>query len=196
MYNNHPEQNLIAVDVDGVVADLHTSWLGRYNNDYNDNLTPKDIIAWAIVDFVKPECGDKILSYLEMPDLYDDTQVISGAYKGLQHLKERGYEVVFVTACNAVSYGAKIKWLKRNNFIKDEDQVIATNQKHLINAAVLVDDRIENCARFPRDAVLFKQPWNIEAPSNYFIKMNNWSEVNRIYRRIRFGDQCFTSLGV
>jgi len=70
------------------------------------------------------------------------------------------------------------------------------SKAHQVNAAVLIDDRIENCAKFPRDSVLFKQPWNVEAPSNYFIKMNGWSEINRIYRRIRFGDQCFTSLGV
>ena len=50
----------ILVDVDGVCADLHMTWLHRYNTDYDDHLIHSDITRWAIHEFVKPECGTKI----------------------------------------------------------------------------------------------------------------------------------------
>ena len=58
---------ILAFDIDGVLADLHTAWLDEYNKDFDDNLTISYITQWEMDKFVKPECGKKIFNYLKRP---------------------------------------------------------------------------------------------------------------------------------
>jgi len=59
------------IDIDGVIADLHTVWLNIYNTEWNDILTPDQITNWNTSQFVKPECGIKIYEIIERPEIYD-----------------------------------------------------------------------------------------------------------------------------
>ena len=103
----------ILVDVDGVCADLHSSWLRRYNEDYNDHLIAADITRWQIHEFAKPECGTKIYEYLSDPALYEDTMEIWGALDGINKLRSLGHEVVFVTSG---FIPGKVEWLCKRGF--------------------------------------------------------------------------------
>jgi 5'(3')-deoxyribonucleotidase len=148
----------LLIDIDGVLADIHTPWLGAYNADYDDHLTLADITKWEMHEIVKPECGMKIYKYLENPQLYKRTLQIPGAFDGVNELRRLG-DVVFVTAGFFVE---KIEWLFENSFIAGDwrfsKDVIMCQDKSMIQGDWLIDDCPANIRG--RQGLLFDQPWN------------------------------------
>jgi len=183
----------ILVDVDGVVADLHKAWLQRYNSDYHDNLTSKEITRWAIHEFVKPQCGRKIYAYLMDPTLYDDVPVMRGAKKGVEQLRSDGHQVIFVSSG---FFPAKVKWLADNglaiNFPYNDGRwdtladVVLTGDKSLVKGDVLIDDYPRNL-NGQKKTLLYDSPWNQD--ETRFDRVYNWSDI---YRRIA----TFSRIGV
>lgn len=168
----------ILVDVDGVVADLHSEWLRLYNEDYADNLKPSQITEWDTTKFVKPECGNKIFDYLHNPNLYDSVKPIDGALSSIQWLRQHGYDVRYVTSG---VQPAKILWLGEHGFLREDHRflhssdVVIANDKSLIKGDIMVDDHIKNLESFDRTRILFAQPWN-ENSQSYF-RADGWPDV-------------------
>lgn len=169
---------IIAVDVDGVVADLDKAWLERYNRDYQDNVQPSDLKRWAIHEFVKAECGKKIYDYLDDRSLYDDVLPVPGALEGVNELRTRGHRVIFVTSSPSKSGGRKREWLVEHGFLQHrhiELDYFECSDKTLIKADMLIDDGFHNVAGFPRFAVLFNRPWNRE--NAWSDRLDGWGEI-------------------
>lgn len=174
---------IILVDVDGVVADLHKAWLGRYNADYNDTLTPQQITRWAIHEFTKPECGRKIYEYLLDPTLYDDVPVMEGAQEGVQKIRSLGHKVVFVSSG---FFPAKVEWLAKNGLAIDfpyKDgrwdtlaDVVLTGDKSLVVGDILIDDYPRNL-NGRKATLLYDSPWNQE--EDKFRRVYNWGDIYR-----------------
>jgi 5'(3')-deoxyribonucleotidase len=168
---------IIALDVDGVVADLLTNWLRWYNRDYNDDLKYTEIVRWETWEFTKPECGTKILEYLKNPRLYDDVLPMPGALDAIAKLRMNGYRVIYATVTPIETTGVKYAWLERYNLIEHMKDYIEVTDKGLIRASVLVDDRAENLGHFIGAKILFDQPWNRQGVSNKTHYAHGWQEV-------------------
>lgn len=173
---------IIAVDVDGVCADLHYEWLRRYNAEYNDTLTINGIHQWEMTLAVKPECGKSIYKYLSQPDLYENVPLIPGAIEGVRALREKGYRVVFVTSCTKGMTDQKWGWLERHGFLEagsrgNADLVVA-HDKSLINANLLIDDYDGNFTGWNGYGILFSAPYNVsfETPAN-IVRAEHWGEA-------------------
>ena len=123
----------IAVDVDGTVADLHTVWLARYNQDYNDNLQSNEIIAWNIHEFTKPECGKRMYEYIEYPSIYDDVLPINGSLEVINELKakRKDLRIIYVTNSTLGTAGRKYTWLKHYGFLDKLDDYVEAKDKAL-----------------------------------------------------------------
>lgn len=152
-------QKIIAVDVDGVVANIHSPWLERYNRDYDDNLTAKDIKSWGISEYVKVACGEEIYSYLSDPTLYDDVTPVLDALYGVNLLRKMDYRVVFVTDAS-VHPGQKMRWLQDWGFLSDVKDYYEARDKSLIASDYLIDDRIFNVQNAHGRGIIFAQEWN------------------------------------
>jgi len=152
----------IAFDIDGVLADVHTPWLKKYNEDYNDDLDIYDIKQWEISKIVKKECGDKILGYLNA-SIYEETPPIDGALEAVNIAREFG-RVIFATQVNFDNCtglaGVKYTWLKKHGFDPGYKNYIECNDKGLIRAAMLIDDYEKNLYAFDGIRVIVTQPWN------------------------------------
>jgi 5'(3')-deoxyribonucleotidase len=170
----------IGCDVDGVVADLHTPWLFRYNRDYNDDIKASDITGWGVHEFVKPKCGKRIYEYIEDPSLYEVVFPTSNeALNTILKIKLLGHRVVYLTTSTLGSSGAKFKWLKRWGFLEDMKDYIEVTDKNLIKADILIDDRLETTEGWYRSGnfpILFKQPWNKQIIRPY-LHTDNWDEI-------------------
>lgn len=180
----------ILVDIDGVVADTHKSWLEMYNKDWYDSLQVKDITRWALHEFVNPECGRKIYEYLERPDFYDSTPIMENALWGVLALRALRHRVIFVSAG---FYQSKVEWLGRNRFLNEFPykndfrattalDVVLCNDKTLIKGDYLIDDRLENVVQFSKVGIgiLFTQPWNDQhAVPN---RVSNWFDIVEYFR--------------
>jgi 5'(3')-deoxyribonucleotidase len=152
---------IIALDIDNTILDLTTTWLSKYNRDYNDKLTIENITSWDTHLFVKPECGKKIYNYIQTPEVFLESKPIDGALNGVLWLRKNGFRVIFVTATNIG--GSKETWLKENGFWESENDFYQAYDKSLIRANVLLDDKFQNVQNFKHgQAYLFTRPWNIK----------------------------------
>jgi 5'-nucleotidase len=171
---------IVALDVDEVVAALLPAWLAAYNRDYDDDLTPEDIREWDLSLAVKPECGTKIYSYLDTPKLYEDVKPVEGALRGIATLRAWGHRAIFVTSAMNGHAGAKLRLLQRfgvlNAHLRVDPSYFECSDKSLIAADVLVDDRPKNVEDFPGRTILFRQPHNesFNAPD---VQARGWEEV-------------------
>lgn len=156
---------IIAVDVDGVVADMHTEWLNRYNVDYNDKLTIQDIVSWDTHLYVKPECGKNIYKYLNSQTLYNWVLPTVGAQTGVADLRRLGHRVVFATTNAKGMSDGKWEWLERRGFLKGSEDLIVVGDKSLVRADLLIDDAPHNIDAFIGPAILFDRPWNYTMPA-------------------------------
>jgi len=179
----------IISDVDGVLANLVTPWLAKYNKDYDDDVKPENLKDWDIHPFLKPECGLKFYDYIEDPKLYDKVKPYTDdAQQTIAKLREDGHRVIFVTTSTLGASGAKFTWLTKWGFIDGNgmgDYVEATD-KNLIKADVLIDDRYDNTQKWYNKGqfpILFKQPWNENKTVPYY-HTSNWDNVYKIIQSI------------
>lgn len=175
-------QQVIACDVDNVLADLYVEWLRRYNLDYNDSLKPEGIHQWDITQAVKQECGHKIFDYLMHPDLYDLVPLVEFAQEGVAQLREWGYRVVFVTSCTKNMADQKWEWLERFGFLEptkmQHADLILAHDKSLINADLLIDDHVGNFKDWTRPGILLTTPPNKAAVMKPNVKRAmNWPDI-------------------
>lgn len=169
----------IICDVDDVLADLLVVWLEKYNRDYDDNLILDNITAWDITQFVKPECGKKIFSYLSHPDLYDTVEPVPGAVEGVQALLDAGHEVIFVSAEYTDS---KAAWMVRNGFIDKPGKLIGCRDKSLVMADLIIDDNFDTISSFHGYGILFDRVHNREYETD--VRVAGWPEVIKRVERI------------
>ena len=179
------DRPVVLCDVDGVVADLLTEWLGRYNVRWGDDLTKEDILAWDLAKFVRPECGNQVFDILWEEDLYDYVSPIEGALEGIHEFREMGCRVVYVTSSNEITAKSKMVWLDLNGFLDKSlppvsqglDVVIA-HDKSLVSGEIMVDDHVGNLlttqARLP---ILFAQPHNEIFADDGWCRLDGWEEV-------------------
>lgn len=174
-------QPIIAVDVDGVLADLHVEWLKRYNAEFNDTLTFENISRWEMQMLVKPECGKKIFNYLRDSDLYDNVPPVQDSQVGVKALRDMGYRVVYVTSCVRGMADQKWDWLEKHGFLEaafSQRDLIIAHDKSLIRADILVDDYHENFKGWEGIGYLFDAPYNRDAKLPVMVDRRiGWAEV-------------------
>lgn len=183
----------IICDVDGVVADLHTPWLQRYNERSGDKLTQKMITSWKISDFVLPEWKQKIFDILREPDLYNDVQPYPQALDGVCFLRDQDHRVIFTTSCVKGMADQKWEWLERHEFLPkrySHHDLVVTADKSLLHGDLIIDDSLDHVKAFKGDkAMLYVQPWNSR---NAFISnkptwfAENWGHIVKLFHRGAF----------
>jgi 5'-nucleotidase len=174
---------VIAVDVDGVCADLHVEWLKRYNRDYDDCLTIEGVKGWGMEAYVKPECGKAIYKYLSDPDLYANVPVIEGSQDGVAALREKGYRVVFLTSCTKGMTDQKWDWLEQHGFLQSRGNadLIVAHDKSLIRANLLIDDYDGNFKGWQGSGILLSAPYNAHFdPPYHIVRVDNWSAITKL----------------
>jgi 5'-nucleotidase len=173
-------QITLAVDVDGVCADLHAEWLRRYNAEFGDTLTYDRIRAWDMVLAVKPECGKQIYKYLRDPDLYENVPVITGAHETITDLRDHGARIIFVTSCVRGMADQKWEWLEKHDFLPagahSQNDLVIAHDKSLIRADALLDDYDGNLTGWMRRGILLDAPYNRHAIGSW-TRVRSWSDV-------------------
>lgn len=164
----------ILVDMDGIVADLLTKWLQRYNDDWNDCLSVDMIDSWDISECVMPRCGHRIFEYIHEPGFFADLAPLDGAISAVAHLAQR-HEVKFATApAGAHSAQEKLDWIDRHfkGTGLTKLDVFVGYDKHWLDADLIIDDKPKTLELWkqkhggPRLTATIEYPYNIYAQAD------------------------------
>jgi len=162
----------VLIELDGVIADLRSVWVERYNREWNDTLTVDQITSWDIGDFVRPEARQWMFDVLADEKLYDTVEPVPHAIEGLMALDELEVPWVIATSCAYLGMvKAKAHWMLMNGLspmprIWDSggpypaDRMIVVRDKGLLRGSLLVDDHPKNLRAFQGPPVCFDAPYN------------------------------------
>ncbi|MGB8261518.1 MAG: 5'-3'-deoxyribonucleotidase [Terracidiphilus sp.] len=166
----------ICVDMDEVMADTLAEHLRRYNQAFDEEITPADLAGKGLWEATPAERRQELRAFLDAEDFFEDLALMPGAQEVLRQLSER-FEIFIATQAMTVpnSLGPKYRWLQRHfPFIPPTHYVFCGN-KSILRADYLIDDLPRNLDRFEGQGLLFTAPHNLSATG--YTRVGNWQEV-------------------
>jgi 5'(3')-deoxyribonucleotidase len=162
--------------MDEVMADTLAEHLRRYNQAFDEDVTPEDLVGKGLWEITPLDRQAQLRAFLDAEDFFEVLDVITDSQRVLEDLSKR-FEIFIATQAMAVpnSLGPKYRWLQRHfPFIPPTHYVFCGN-KSILRADFLIDDQPRNLLRFEGQGLLYTAPHNIAATG--FVRVNNWREV-------------------
>ena len=166
----------ICVDMDEVMADTLAEHLRRYNQTFDEEVTPEDLAGKGLWEIAPLERKQQLRDFLDAEDFFEDLALMPGAQDVLQQLATR-FAVFIATQAMAVpnSLGSKYRWLQRHFPFIPPTQYIFCGDKSILRADYLIDDLPKNILRFEGQGLLYTAPHNLTATG--FLRVDNWQQV-------------------
>jgi hypothetical protein len=170
----------IALDVDGVLADVIISWL-NYSNSIRPEIAKHQITSW---EFWNEFNIDRYDFYTELSSCWKNWLSIPTTEKNLssitKSLTEIG-QVDIVTARERSTDSFVKSWLDHHNIAYDNYvSVIDGPMKADLDYDVFIDDSPLNAEKFltnKKKVILYSQPWNQNFSENNINRVSNLSEA-------------------
>jgi 5'(3')-deoxyribonucleotidase/uncharacterized protein with PQ loop repeat len=177
--NSEPQRLRIAVDMDEVIADSFTEHLRRFNEQVNASLTKEMIAENGLRPSIPEEHHETFFRVPFADDFFADLDLIEGSRKALEQLSQ-DHDVFIASAAMDVptSFDAKYKWLQKHFPFIPPSRIVFCGDKHILNADVLIDDRLRHFKKFEGIGILFTAPHNAKEAAP--LRANDWNEVLRI----------------
>lgn len=173
----------ICVDMDEVMADTLFEHLRRYNETFDEALTPADLAGKGIWQIAPEDRQKEVRAFLDAEDFFEDLPLMPGSQEVLEDLSTR-FEIFVATQAMTVpnSLGPKYRWLQRHfPFIPPTNYVFCGN-KCILLADYLIDDLPRNLERFQGTGLLYTAPHNLTLTG--FTRVNNWQDVAAYFAAI------------
>jgi len=170
----------IALDVDGVLADVIESWL-IYSKKIRPSISKEDITNW---DFWKKFKINRYDFYAELTSCWSNWNSIPPTENNLslitQNLSNFG-QVDIVTARELSTDSFVKNWLKLHNITYENYvSVIDGPMKADLDYDVFIDDSPINAIKFSKHkkkVFLYSQPWNQHISGQNIQRISNLSEA-------------------
>ena len=176
---------IIGVDLDDVLWDLMSTWISRYNDMVDDNLTVEDIKSWDVAQYIK-RGTEGILNYIpQQNDFWEDVEPIPDSKEYLQQLIKDGYLIYVVTASSHTNLKEKMsRFYSLFPFI-EEEHVVIIHRKQMMDLDMLIDDKPGNLKDANYLKVLFDRPHNRSIDENKIsaVRLKTWSEIYKYIKQ-------------
>ena len=170
----------IALDVDGVLADVIIPWL-TYSNTIRPKISKQEITNW---EFWKEFKINPFDFYSELNNCWKDWNSIPPTEKNLSDVTKSLLDigqVDIVTAREHSTNSYVINWLDHHGISYDNYvSVIDGPMKAALDYDVFIDDSPLNATKFLKNkkkVFLYSQPWNQNFPEENIHRISNLSEV-------------------
>ena len=166
----------IAIDMDEVMADSLTRHLQLYNDEFGANVRKQDLQGKPL-HLTVPEAHRRRIDEIALSDgFFWDLDVMPGCVNVVRELTKR-YDVFIVTAAMEFpnSFLPKHAWLQEHFPFLDIRNVVYCGDKSIVDADIMIDDRIRNLEQFEGMRILFSAPHNMN--EKRFLRVNSWKEV-------------------
>lgn len=168
------KKKTIAVDMDGVLADIESQMIEQFNKEYGMNLSKEGIQGLSEEEAFK---GRELLhGILNKGNFFRSLPVMPDAVESLQKLQEN-FEIFIVSAATEfpISLAEKVAWLGEHfPFIKWEN-IVLCGSKRIINTDYLIDDHSKNLDYCMGKPIMFAAFHNIN--QTHHLRVNNWKEA-------------------
>lgn len=174
----------ICVDMDEVMADTLAEHLRRYNQTFDEEVTPKDLAGKGLWEVTPADRQLQLRAFLDAEDFFEDLALMPGAQEVLKELAAR-FEIFIATQAMVVpnSLGPKYRWLQRHfPFIPPTHYVFCGN-KSILRADFLIDDQPRNLITFQGQGLLYTAPHNLTTTG--FIRVDNWQQVADYFATVK-----------
>ncbi len=164
----------IAIDMDGVLADIEMQILNWYERDYGIKYT-RDYLVGRSSDTFFPEEG-LVRKYIYTPDFFQTIPLMDGAIEAVQKLMEN-FEIYVVSGAMEfpLSLPEKLHWLNHHFPFISWRNIIFCGDKSIINTDYMIDDYPKNLDHFKGKPIMFTAYHNTTL--NHHQRVNNWDEV-------------------
>ncbi|WCT10217.1 5' nucleotidase, NT5C type [Mucilaginibacter jinjuensis] len=168
------KKKTIAIDMDGVLADVETQWLNWYERDFGIKMT-KDQLAGKTEETAFPEKG-MMRKYVLTPGFFSTLPLMEGAQEAIKTLSEK-FEIYIVSAAMEfpLSLPEKLEWLNTHFPAISWKNIIFCGDKSIINTDYMIDDHLKNLDNFKGKTIMFHAFHNVSY--NHHQRANNWQEV-------------------
>ena len=174
----------ICVDMDEVMADTLAEHLRRYNQTFDEEVTPQDLVGKGFWEVTPAERQPQLRAFLDAEDFFEDLDLMPGAQQVLRNLATR-FEIFIATQAMAVpnSLGPKYRWLQRHFPFIPPSHYVFCGDKSILRADYLIDDQPRNLLRFVGQGLLYTAPHNLTATG--FIRVDNWQQVAEYFATVK-----------
>lgn len=160
----------IAVDADGTLYDLCTSWFQLFTDRFGREPVPLEQCVHYNPHLCLGDGGSQVPHHeekvlydlLHTPGLFQSLTPYAGALEALRQLHDAGHEIYIASApAGPQSAYEKMRAFERDLPFVDRKHVFLGHHKHLLDVDVIVDDSPDVVRKF-RDTVRLgiEQPWN------------------------------------
>jgi 5'(3')-deoxyribonucleotidase len=166
----------VCVDMDEVMADTLAEHLRRYNQTFEEEVSPEDLAGKSLWEVTPLERQQQLRAFLDAEDFFEDLALMPDAQQVLKSLSSQ-FEIFIATQAMVVpnSLGPKYRWLQRHfPFIPPTHYVFCGN-KSILRADYLIDDQPRNLQMFQGQGILYTAPHNIAISG--FVRVDNWLQV-------------------
>ncbi|HSI76791.1 MAG TPA: hypothetical protein VK957_12890 [Lunatimonas sp.] len=167
----------IAVDMDGVLADVYASFIAMHKQETGVLLSAEHLVGKT-----ETEAFPHILKHVNSPGFFSNAPVIAGCQQVMEKLNE-SFELFIVSAAMEFpnSLREKHDWLVEHFPFIHWKQIVLCGSKSLICTDIMIDDHFKNLNVFKGErTILFTQPHNSIADPGKHHRVENWKEVERL----------------
>jgi 5'-nucleotidase len=166
----------IAVDMDGVLADVYQQFIKLHFEETGEVLKPENMSGLP-----EAEAFPHLLKHVNSEGFFRTAPLNEGARETLEQLA-RVYELFIVSAATEfpLSLTEKQAWLNEHFPFITWQQMVFCGSKKIIKADIMIDDHFKNLDHFEGDTYLFTQPHNKNSPDGKHQRVNSWGEIKDI----------------
>jgi 5'(3')-deoxyribonucleotidase len=166
----------LAVDMDEVIADAAKKLKQWYKRDYGIALTDEQIRGKDLGRAVPLEERPVFHRFANTPGFFRDLEIMPDAAGVLEKLNGR-YELYLVSAAMEFPNSLKDKfdWIADNLPFIGWRQICFCGSKSIVQADIIIDDRVRNFSHFKGRKLLYTAHHNIL--ETRYERVNNWRDI-------------------
>ena len=163
----------LAVDMDGVLADVYEQFFRYDEKDFGKRRPLNDVVGVE-----ERKAFPYINEYVYRKGFFRTAPVVTDSVEILALLNET-YELFIVSAAMEFpqSLPEKLEWLNEHFPYIKWQQVVFCGSKAIVDADIMIDDHFKNLDQFKGTTILFSQPHNQLKKAGRHQRAGSWKEI-------------------
>jgi 5'-nucleotidase len=167
----------IAVDMDGVLADVFEQFLDWDERDHNVRQLREQVLGKPELEVFK-----KAREYVYSKNFFRTLKVMPDSQEVLERI-HRHYDLYIVSAATEFpqSLAEKQEWLLEHFPFIGWEKIVFCGSKQIVRADIMIDDHFKNLDYFEGElSLLYDQPHNALRDAGRHRRVHNWREIEQI----------------